>query len=69
MAKVDDLLGQNNEGIEDSGEVLTYKRSFAGWQKNFIYWFAIIMSLFHLWINTIGVMPEIQRNAMHFGFV
>jgi len=69
MSKVDDLLGQHNEGIEDAGEVLTYKRSFTGWQKNIIYWFAIIMSLFHLWFNTIGVMPEIQRNAMHFGFV
>jgi len=69
MSKVDDLLESKDKNVEDSGEVLTYRRSFSGWQKYALYWFAIIMSLFHLWINTIGVMPEIQRNAMHFGFV
>ncbi|MCP4396823.1 MAG: TRAP transporter fused permease subunit, partial [bacterium] len=26
-------------------------------------------SLFHLWVNTVGIMPEIQRNAAHYGFM
>ncbi|MBW2334460.1 MAG: TRAP transporter permease [Deltaproteobacteria bacterium] len=27
------------------------------------------MSLFHIWVNTFGVMPGIYRNAVHLGFV
>jgi len=54
---------------EDSGEVSAVQRQFQGWQSKMIYVVAIAMSLFHLWVNTIGVMPEIQRNAVHFAFV
>jgi TRAP transporter 4TM/12TM fusion protein len=29
----------------------------------------VLMALFHLWANTIGVIPEFKRNALHFGFI
>lgn len=54
---------------EDTGEVSVAQRQFDGLQSKMIYVVAIAMSLFHLWVNTIGVMPEIQRNAVHFAFV
>lgn len=54
---------------EDSGEVSAVQRKFGGWQSNMIYWVAVAMSVFHLWVNTIGIMPEIQRNAVHFAFI
>jgi TRAP transporter 4TM/12TM fusion protein len=54
---------------EDAGEVNVTQRVLTDWQTKMVYGVSIFMSLFHLWINTIGVMPEIQRNAIHFGFV
>lgn len=54
---------------DDTGEVSVAQRQFDGWQSKMIYVVAIAMSLFHLWINTIGVMPEIQRNSIHFAFI
>ena len=40
-----------------------------GLHDNIIYIVAVISSLFHLWVNTIGVMPEIQRNALHYSLI
>ena len=69
--KVADEEIQKVESVErdDSGETLAVKRKLTGKMKIFIYWFAIATSLFHLWVNTIGIMPEIQRNAVHFGAI
>jgi TRAP transporter 4TM/12TM fusion protein len=39
-----------------------------GWQGS-AYVIAILMSVFHIWVNTFGVMPGIYRNAVHMGFV
>jgi len=39
-----------------------------GWQL-LIYVIAILMSVFHIWVNTFGVMPGIYRNAVHMAFV
>ncbi|MBN2567900.1 MAG: TRAP transporter permease [Deltaproteobacteria bacterium] len=55
--------------IDTSGETLAIKRKLTKNTKTFIYWFAVATSLFHLWINTIGIMPEIQRNAIHYGTI
>ena len=52
-----------------SGEVITVKRHLGGRLARMIYWFGVLTSLFHLWINTVGILPEIQRNALHFGFI
>jgi len=54
---------------DTSGETLAVKRKLTGKMKPFIYWFAVATSLFHLWVNTIGIMPEIQRNAVHYGSI
>ncbi|MGF1486285.1 MAG: TRAP transporter permease [Prochloraceae cyanobacterium] len=35
----------------------------------FIYWFAIAVALFHIWVNTFGFLSEIWRNSLHFGLL
>ncbi|MBT8762748.1 TRAP transporter permease [Desulfohalobiaceae bacterium Ax17] len=52
-----------------SGEVITTKRTLGSTTSALVYWFSVLTSLFHLWINTIGIMPEIQRNAVHYGLI
>lgn len=52
-----------------SGEVLAVKRILGGKSEKLLYGVGILCSLFHLWVNTIGIMPEIQRNAVHYGFM
>jgi TRAP transporter 4TM/12TM fusion protein len=51
------------------GETLAARRNLKGFSAQVIYWVGVAMSLFHLWVNTIGIMPEIQINAIHFAFV
>ena len=41
----------------------------SGKTKAVVYWLGVLMSLFHLWSNSIGLLPEIQRNAIHYAFV
>ncbi|MCB4205219.1 TRAP transporter permease [Deferribacterales bacterium Es71-Z0220] len=67
--KTQDDIVENSVQTDASGEAITVQRVFDGKQQKFIYIFGICMSLFHLWVNTVGIMPEIQRNAVHFGFV
>lgn len=52
-----------------SGEVIAIKRKLTGRTNSVIYWFGILTSLFHLWVSTVGILPEIQRNAIHFGLI
>ena len=54
---------------ESDGEVTTARREFKGAMAHVIYWVGVAMALFHIWVNTIGIMPEIQRNALHFSFI
>lgn len=62
--------GQHDQGLEaDLGEALSVQRKLSAFPAKLVYVVAIIMSLVHLWFNTFGVMPEIQRNALHFTFV
>jgi TRAP transporter 4TM/12TM fusion protein len=50
-------------------EVKSVVRNIPGaWQK-ITYSIAVLMSLFHIWVNSFGVMPGIYRNAVHMGFV
>jgi TRAP transporter 4TM/12TM fusion protein len=51
------------------GEVVTAQRNLSARSQSAIYWIGVAASLFHLWSNSIGVLPEIHRNAIHFGFV
>ncbi len=51
------------------GEAIVVTRVAHGWTQRIIYGLGIAMSLFHIWVNTIGVMPGIYRNACHLGFV
>ena len=44
-------------------------RTLVGMTRAIVYGLGVLMSVFHLWANSVGVMPEIQRNALHFGFV
>ncbi|MBG0777654.1 MAG: TRAP transporter permease [Desulfovibrionaceae bacterium] len=52
-----------------SGEAITVKRVLDGRLGAVFTFAAIACSLFHVWVNTVGVMPEIQRNAVHYGFM
>ncbi|MEJ2661418.1 MAG: TRAP transporter fused permease subunit, partial [Desulfobacteraceae bacterium] len=54
---------------ENDGEVTAARRQFKGAMAKLIYWVGVAMALFHIWVNTIGIMPEIQRNALHFAFI
>ncbi|RLB04691.1 MAG: TRAP transporter permease [Deltaproteobacteria bacterium] len=70
--KEDLLRGEDREEIreiEDSGEVTTAFRELAGGWKWMVYVIGIAASIFHIWVNTIGVMPAIYRNAVHLGFI
>ncbi len=54
---------------DSGGETLAIKRIIEGRTAKILYATGIICSLFHLWVNTIGIMPEIQRNAVHYSFM
>jgi len=57
------------KALEDRGEVTTAFRELSGKWKLVVYIIGIAASLFHIWVNTIGVMPAIYRNAVHLGFI
>ena len=61
--------GREIEDLEDRGEVTTAFRGLHGKWNLVVYIIGIASSLFHIWVNTIGVMPGIYRNAVHLGFV
>ncbi len=52
-----------------AGETVPPKQGPGGIQAKVLYWAGVLAALFHLWINTVGIMPEIQRNAVHFSFI
>lgn len=52
-----------------SGEALAVKRILGPATERLLYVVGILCSLFHLWVNTVGILPEIQRNAVHYGFM
>ncbi len=54
---------------EEEGEVKSFLRTIPGKWQTTSYIIAVIMSLFHIWVNTFGVMPGIYRNAVHLGFI
>ncbi len=61
---------QSKDIIEDSsGEVVVTQKKLSPGLTTTLYWTGVAMSLFHIWVNTMGIMPEIQRNAVHFGFI
>ncbi len=64
-------MRNNSDAVtkENSGEVLAVQRKLSPFLTKVIYWMGVGMALFHLWVNTIGILPEIQRNALHFAFV
>jgi TRAP transporter 4TM/12TM fusion protein len=61
--------GREIEDLEDRGEVTTAFRDLSGTWHLVVYILGIASSIFHIWVNTIGVMPGIYRNAVHLGFI
>lgn len=51
---------------DTSGEVIVSRRQLSGFPARVVTVVAILVSLFHVWSNTIGVLPELHRNAFHF---
>ena len=54
---------------EDTGESKAVFRVFSGTLAKYFYVITVLMSLFHLYYNTIGVIPDLRRNAFHMLFV
>lgn len=65
----EETKGREIEDLEDRGEVTTAFRRLHGKWNLVVYILGIASSLFHIWVNTIGVMPGIYRNAVHLGFI
>lgn len=61
--------GSSPDLKESDGEVTSARRQLKGSLSLVVYWVGVAMALFHIWANTLGIMPEIQRNALHFAFV
>ena len=51
------------------GEVLSGVRNLKGFHAKITYVVGIVASIFHLWVNTFGVIPGVKRNAMHLAFL
>lgn len=64
-------MSENQVGVvEDrSGESIVSKRELKGFWENFVYWFAVVTSLLHLWYNSFGILPELRLNAIHYGMM
>jgi TRAP transporter 4TM/12TM fusion protein len=64
-------LSANSPFVDGSlqGEVITPHRDLSFRSKTTVYWIGVVASLFHLWANGIAVLPEIHRNAIHYGFI
>ena len=45
------------------------RRKLTGFSYKLVYCMGILMAVFHLWVNTLGIMPEFKRNVLHFGFI
>lgn len=56
------------KATEDSGEVMVSTRELTGRPATVFYCLCIAASVFHVLTNTVWLMPEIQRNALHFAF-
>lgn len=62
--------GQPGPELEkELGEALTVQRKLSGFSAQLVYWVGVAMALVHLWYNTFGMIPEIQRNAVHYALV
>ena len=71
MSKADEKKdGQPGPELEkEFGEALTVQRKLSGFSAQLVYWGGVAMALLHLWYNTFGMIPEIQRNAVHYALV
>jgi len=54
---------------DTGGEVVTPQRTLTGNNHTVVFVAGILLSLFHLWSNAVGLLPEIQNNAIHFGLI
>ncbi len=38
-------------------------------RRRVVYWLAVVIALFHIWVNTFGVLSELWRNSLHMGLL
>ncbi|THB74527.1 MAG: TRAP transporter permease [Desulfobacteraceae bacterium] len=62
-------MTETNTVKETDGEAVVERKQLSRNMEALLYWTGVLMAVFHIWVNTVGVMPEIQRNAIHFGFI
>lgn len=56
---------QSEKKTEISIEMATVRSKL----QPFIYWLAIAVALFHIWVNTFGFISESWRNSLHMGLL
>lgn len=56
-----DIIKDVEEGVMDAGKT----RKLTGFQDTLVYFLCVIISLFHIWVNTMGVITTIFQNALH----
>jgi TRAP transporter 4TM/12TM fusion protein len=58
------------EDLEKSlGETPSVMRRLGGLPGRLVFWAGVAVSLMHLWFNSVGVISELQRNALHYSSV
>lgn len=56
-----EIIEDVEEGVLDAGKT----RKLTGWQDTMVYGLCVLISLFHIWVNTLGVITTIFQNALH----
>lgn len=54
---------------EVTGETETVVRDLNSTLGQVVYWLAVAVAAFHIWVNTFSLMSELWRNALHMGML
>lgn len=67
---IDNTIPQKSmDDLSEDGETSTLKRTLTGKPARILSVIAIIMSLVHLYFNSIGLVPEMQKCNIHVAFI
>ncbi|MFN4100272.1 MAG: TRAP transporter permease [Pararhodobacter sp.] len=61
-----DSAAPRSETLDTGEEVDTRVRPAEGWPGRVAFWFGVALSLFHIWMNTLGTWPELWQACLHF---
>lgn len=55
-----------NTALETGEETARYERGRDTWPGQVVFWAGVAISLLHIWMNTLGRLPELWASAIHF---